>query len=493
MKKLTVSALALLMAASLSACGTTKLDPTDYVNIDLKGANGYGKIEISTNYSDLRTDISDALGDDSTKKERSAATDFANSVEFEVISDNENLSNGDVVEISVNYDKDEAKEYKVAFSSDSFKYEVDDLEEAEPIDPFENLEIIFSGISSKGTAKFDSSGLDGIVKSYVTFEIDNPTDSLSNGDVITVKASADNDALLNQGYVLTSDTKEYTVEGLKEAISVDPFEGLVLEYNGIAPNVSVSFDTTGCDEYVRNNVNFSSSGYNLSNGEKFTVTASYSESKAEENGIVMTADEKEYTVEGAPYYITDPEGIDFTSIDNDFKDMAESEASSDTDYYVGGVIHGRSLFTTVDSNDEYIIKEITYTPVKTMFFNAKEASNYIKNNHLVIWEIEITAEKTGNSDGDTHDTVAVGKTASGKIYAETYVQNIAVNADGSLNLDEANSKECNVYYTNCWGAYHKNWIITDESLLTTNADTIAEQWRSKNVGDFVVTISDNEE
>ena len=104
-KKIAVSAAMLFTAAMLSACGAAKLDPSDYVDIDVKGANGYGRVEISKNYSDLRDDISDAQGDDSSKKERARAEEFADSIEFEITSDNENLKNGDVVEISVVYDK----------------------------------------------------------------------------------------------------------------------------------------------------------------------------------------------------------------------------------------------------------------------------------------------------------------------------------------------------------------------------------------------------
>lgn len=489
-KKIAVSAAMLFAAAMLSACGAAKLDPSDYVDIDVKGANGYGRVEISKNYSDLRDDVSDAQGDDSSKKERARAEEFADSIEFEITSDNENLKNGDVVEISVVYDKDDAKEYKVSFKSDSFKYKIEDLEDAEPLDPFEDLKVEFSGFSSKGRYDIDNSDVDSYIRNQVYFYVEDAPEGLKNGDVLTVKADCDADSLLNDGYVLTSDTKDFTVEGLEEAKVIDPFEGLVLEYNGIAPNVSVSFDMTGCDEYVRNNVDFYASERNLSNGEKVTVTASYSESKAEDNGIVMTADEKTYTVEGAPYYITNPEGIDFSSLDSDLKDMIESQISkSPAEYYVGGPVHGRSLFTTVKSNDEYTMKKITYTPVKVMFFNAKNSSNSIKNNHLVIWKITLTAEKTDRSDGKVHDTVEVGKTVSGDIYAETYIQNIAVNGDGSLNYDGARDKQCKVYYTNCWGADY----FWDDNLLTTNADTIAERWRSNNVADYNVTVSDGEE
>ncbi len=473
----------------LTACGTVRLDPADYVEINVNGADGYGKVSLDVDYSDLEDDVIDALGDDSSKKERAAAMELADSVKFEITSDKlENLTNGDVIEISVDYDADDAKEDgNFMFKSDKFEYKVEDLKEAEEYDPFEGVDIKFTGFSPKGRYDIDTSGVKSDdISYYISYEVENAPETVANGDTITLRAECSNEELLLQeGYVLSPETKEFTVSGLEEGKTIDPFEGLVLDYKGIAPEVSVSFDTTGCDEFVRNNVDFRASQSGLSNGENVTVTASYSESKAEENGIVFTQEEKNYTIEGAPYYPSDDTDIDFTDLDNDFKDLIESKIAGEN-YYVGSLIHGRSLFKNVKSSDEYKITKIDITPVKKMYFVPKDNSTWIKDNHLVVWEIKVTAEKTGKSDGSTHDTVEVGKLASGTLLAETYIQNFAVNADGTLNYSEAENKNCTVYYTTINGAY---W---DDSLLTMTADTITEKWRSKNVGNYNITISDYE-
>lgn len=489
-KKIILSAVSAAgICALMTGCGTVKLDPSDYVKVEVNGADGYGKVSLSVDYEDLEDDVIDALGDDSSKSERNEAASFADGIRFEVSSDKtENLTNGDVIEISVDYDEDDAKEdYNFLFKSETFEYKVEDLEEAEVYDPFEGVEITYSGFSPNGKYQVDTSGVKSSELSYyISYEVEGAPDRVANGDVLVLKAVTYNeDYYLELGYTISPDTKEFTVSGLEEGKVIDPFEGLVLEYKGISPDVSVNFDTTNCDEYVRNNVSFRASDSGLANGEKFTVTASYSEDKAEDNGIVISEDEKSYTVENAPYFITDDSTVDFSSLDSDFKDMVESKISGEG-YYVGSIIRGKKLFSTVDSDDEYSITEIKITPKKQMFFNAKDTSNWLLNNHLIVWEIKVTAEKTKRSNGGTNDSVDVGKLASGTLLAETYIQNIAINSDGSLNYDEARDKQCKVYYTTQSGAY---W---DNSLLTMTVDTVAEKWRADNVGDFNVTITDCE-
>ena len=308
--------------------------------------------------------------------------------------------------------------------------------------PFEGISIEYEGYSPKAEFKIDTSGCTDIVRNNIKFDWEDK--KVGNGDIIQVKASVRNEmSLLEEGYVLGADTKDFTVSGVKEGTVIDPFEGLVLEYEGISPNAVIRYDLSGCDDFVKNNVSFSSSNSYYANGDNANITISYSTSKAEENGVVFVQEEKAYTVSGLPEYPDNDENVDYTVIDEQFLAMIESEMADD-DYYTGSSIHGRSVLTDVYSDDEYVVKEIKYTPVKKMYFNAKDSKNSsVKNNHLVIWDIQMTAEKTGTASGwfITNDDVAVGSQVTINYYAVTYIQNIAVNADGTVNDTEADKNK----------------------------------------------------
>ncbi len=483
-KKLFGAVAAAALCLMLSSCGVNKLDPEDYCEVSVTGAEGYAQAGLSTKYSDLERAAVANLPKKASDYDKMSAALYADTIQFKIVSDKTTeLKNGDVIEVEVNYNKDVSKNYGFVFSKDSFKYKVKDLEEAQPLDPFANVVINYSGYSPKADFTVDTSACDDIVRRNINFDYEKK--KVANGDTIQIKASVYNEAsLLAEGYVLSCDTKDFIVAGAPEGKSIDPFEGLVLEYDGISPNAKVSFNTSACDDFVKNNVNFKASSNYYANGDKVNVTISYSESKASENGIVFVQEEKSFDVSGVPQYLTSDDGIDFTSIDEEFKSKMESDLSNDG-YYVGATIHGRSVLMDVRSDDEYVVKSIEYVPVKQMFFSAKNNDSNIKNNHLVIWNVVITAEKTGSgSRYSTHDDIEIGKTVTATYIGESYIQNVAVNSDKSLNLDEAENIRSTVYYISANGIYYNS----DNKNRTV--DSTCEKWRSQNSSKFNITVKD---
>lgn len=202
---------------------------------------------------------------------------------------------------------------------------------------------------------------------------------------------------------------------------------------------------------------------------------------------MFTQEEKDFTVSGVAEFPDSDEGVDFSSVDEQFKSQLESELSKQ-DYYVGGICHGRSMFADVYSDDEYVVTALEYKPVKKLYFKSKNPANSsIVNNHFIIWEITMTAEKTALADGwsPTHDDVAVGSQVSITFLADTYIQNIAVNADGSLNDSQARNISYEVFYKSAWGKRNR-----DSNVLNVTVDSICEKWRSSNASDFNITIED---
>lgn len=482
-KKLKITAAAVLTAISallLTGCGAEKFNPEDYCDVKVTGANGYAKADVSCSMY-LYTDIAELLGEKATARERAEALEAAGYVSFEIISDKtENLSNGDVIEIQVNFTKESAKDNGYfTFSKEKFKYKVKDLEDAIPLDPFDGLKIEYNGMSPKATVSLDSSDCDPTVRSAVYYSCD--AEAVANGDTITVKVEEKNEgALLKKGYTLALTSKDYTVSGVTEGKAMDPFEGLVLEYKGVSPKVKVSFDTKGCDEFVRNNVTFSATESGYANGEVCKVKISYSESKAEDNGIIFTEEEKSFNISGAPEYAAGIDAVDFKTIEEDGKAYIESRFA-DNGFYVGNTAQGKWLLEDVNSYDTYEITDISFKPVKIYFASAKDSKSSKLNECDVIWEIKMTGKKT-EKNRNSKDDLDVGQSATIVYLASVYYENLAVTDGGKVSTDDLYIN-CNNLWYRC--AYYSN-------NLKVTADSICEEWRAKYSKDWNIEIKDYE-
>lgn len=85
------------------------------------------------------------------------------------------------------------------------------------VDPFENLSIEYSGISEYDTnAKVNTDSVPENIKEAFTYSFSSDTDSLKNGDEITVEAKCDEKALKELGLSATETSKTFKVEGLNE-------------------------------------------------------------------------------------------------------------------------------------------------------------------------------------------------------------------------------------------------------------------------------------
>lgn len=487
LKKIKITAAAVLtavLALLLTDCGAEKFDPEDYCDITVTGANGYAKAYASCSPY-LLADVAKSLGEKATTREQAEALEAAGYVSFEIVSDKtENLSNGDVIEIQVDFARESAKDNGYfTFSKEKFKYKVKDLEDAIPLDPFDGLKIEYRGMSSKADVELDSFGCDPVIRDNVSFYCD--AKNVANGDTITVTAQEwGTDTLMKMGYVMTLTSKDYVVSGLDEGKSLDPFEGLVLEYKGVSPKVSVSFDTKGCDEFVRNNVTFSTTENSYANGEVCKVQISYSESKAEDNGIVFTQEEKSFNISGAPEYAAGIDAVDFKMLEEDGKAHIESKLAND-DLYVGSSnLSGANFLEDIKSEDKYEITDISFKPVKIYFASAKDSKSSTLNECNVFWEIKMTGKKTAEANGWvwTHDDLEIGQTATVVYLASVYYKNLAVTNGGKVSTDDL--------YMQCDQLWKRCANYSDNLKLTP--DTICEEWRAKNAKDWDIEIRDYE-
>lgn len=140
-------------------------------------------------------------------------------------------------------------------------------------------------------------------------------ENVKNGDKITVKVTVDEDMAKRAGYKFTGLKKTFTVEGLQDAVALDPFAEDIfgmgklvdVQLQGAAPNgqLHIANNAAPDDPLSRVTYQLDRSGY-LNNGDVVTVTAAL-DRRAE--GYALSRTEAALTLTGFASYVTDPSQI----------------------------------------------------------------------------------------------------------------------------------------------------------------------------------------
>lgn len=325
------------------------------------------------------------------------------------------LSNGDEVKlvISAPYGKDleeYCRSYGCIPGATEKTYVVSGLEEAEEFDPFEDIEVTFSGYSSIGKANIEvlETALSGL---NYTVE---PSTGLRNGDEVKVTVSARwgedvKDYCISQAYIPTATEKTYTVSGLEEAEEFDPFEQIEVVYTGIDPNGKAS---VALKDAVLDGLNYSiDKSSNLSNGMEIVITVVSGpwgqdlEEYCIERGYVLSKTEKTYKVEGLSRYVTALDEVDQDTLDK----MDEQAKDAFYAYCAKNWAESESL-QSVELLGNY-------------FLTVKDTEAYSSNKNYLyfVYEVEVA-----NSEGNF------------TYYYYTSYSNIMELEDGTLSFDLSN-------------------------------------------------------
>lgn len=190
----------------------------------------------------------------------------------------------------------------------SLKYNgVDGHATAELVDAYEWEAEAFKKAGIKEIDSFDSLGDALVIESAVTYDI-SPNKNLSNGDEVTVTASIDEDVAKKYKLKLTSKEREFIVEGLPDVEKIDLFEDVVVNFEGIAPNVTASLNSNYSEKYVITAFTLDkNSGLDI--GDVVTVRANYDKDQLLKDGYKAKSDTKEFRVENVSKYISSLEDI----------------------------------------------------------------------------------------------------------------------------------------------------------------------------------------
>lgn len=218
------AALVVILAVVLTLVLTApkKVSLSEYIDVSFYGYDSYGDASVSLDqwslYSDLvggKDDSAERLDDLWSQAEKySGLSDLISSITWDV-EPSENLSNGDVVTITMSYDEELAKAQKIKLTDDTLEVTVEDLDKITVINPFDDVSVAFDGISPNGTAQVDYEG----DYSEVGYSMEvSQRSGLKNGDTITVTFYAEN-LEPNYGIRLSETEKTYEVSGLAEYIT----------------------------------------------------------------------------------------------------------------------------------------------------------------------------------------------------------------------------------------------------------------------------------
>ncbi|MEM0529237.1 zinc ribbon domain-containing protein [Zongyangia sp. HA2173] len=195
----------------------TTIHLEDMVTIEFSGYNTVGQATAYLNSEEFDLRLAKALG--KGKFDLTSTNAYAicrNAIQLSVEPAN-GLSNGDKAVVRISYDNEAVKEYDIKFSGKSASFTVEGLANLTEIDPFEGLNVSFSGFSPDGQVEFEYSGDNPYVGS-IGFVCDKSS-GLKNGDVITISFQKDSEsAAVQDGYKLVQDSKKYTVDGLDEYV-----------------------------------------------------------------------------------------------------------------------------------------------------------------------------------------------------------------------------------------------------------------------------------
>ena len=215
----------ILIVVLINAGRTINLNK--YASITVTGYNTLGTAQMDFDYEQFREDYGSKIKYKSKEEDAkfmeifypSAADCLAEEFLDGSFDKNSQLSNGDEIVYQWDCDEDEIKRlFGCKIKCKDLKLTVKDLEEVDTFDPFEGVELVYTGIAPNGSAELKNNST-APYASRISFQMD-VYNGLSNGDVITVTVYDGGSQNPMQYFINAFDAvpsateKQFTVDGL---------------------------------------------------------------------------------------------------------------------------------------------------------------------------------------------------------------------------------------------------------------------------------------
>lgn len=199
-----------------------RLNPSDYIKVVYSGADGYASAECVVDTEKVYKALA---GREKNMDKLTAYRKLADSLKGSVTA--KDISNGDKLEVQVTYDAQAAKAAGIVVTKNQYQVKAAGISAGENINLFEQVEVIFAGISPEAYVVINNHWADTYLNSLV-FTADKPS-GIKVGDSVTISCSADAAELARHGYVVSMTTAQFTADRLSSYVSaVDQIDQAVL-------------------------------------------------------------------------------------------------------------------------------------------------------------------------------------------------------------------------------------------------------------------------
>lgn len=477
-----IALIVLIVALTMMAfgCAGNSIDVRELVSIQVTGANGYGALEVKTNRERTQAMVREKMDVLKDGDEKGLKRAFMYEAALATLSYTAErtaaLKNGDAVEIRASFDEALAKAAGIRFKNTSFVYTVRDLSEAARIHVEESVNLTFKGYNGVGEAEVTLSGEIQHFKDDFAFDFLSPSTKLSNGDTVTLHVVPDNLALTSAGRIAAETTLNFTVEGLPELKTVDPFENLVLVFNGVSDNGTLSFDATRLPaDWVEQKTSaqpplrfVAEPNDRLSNGDHVTIRCEIDETWFAEHGVKLCPMTKTAEVKGLKDYPRNLDGIDLIPLFEAIEAVMEDDIA----------LRLKQNYWNEDASAGEPLSVWNYEEthgVRRVFYGYREKD---RSDNFVAILVKIEVKGTCMSVTPYKSAVSPGQQEQATLYLMYVVENIMYDRSSVDDFRSFGLKGHSDAEHKAVDAFREEWVLSDDGVNMVEAKVPADvAWR----------------
>lgn len=284
------------------------------------------------------------------------------------------------------------------------------------------------------------------------------TENVRNGDTLTAEIKYDNKLISDLKFRFSGEKIETVVEGLIDAVEINPFEDLVVTFSGRSPSGKMDLEYNGDSKFVREYDFYYDMPNGLKNGDEIIIYVDDSYENTLNNGCVFTQTEKSYTVSGLDEYIQN-----YDDITTEFEEKLKTQTQDTIMAY------------NANSHDgKYSLGDLSYEGY-ILFVKKGEKRNYDNYNELYyIYSGEVSSSENRFDPCTVYFPVKYTNVLSseGKL---SYEKNEGIEGYSDLN------------YTNYWSDY-ANYMTEIKGY--NNPYICYSELVDANLSEFNVTCAD---
>lgn len=216
-----VVAAVICITLAISFANRNKINIKGYINIEYKGADKYATAMCHVDTDKLYKAMAGNVRD---MEKLSAYRELAESVTALV--NDKDISNGQNITVNVSFDEDKAQKAGIQFNDTSYIVKASGISTGKVISLFENVEVVFAGMSPEAYVKVTNKWDDEYLGS-IEFKSDKNS-QIALGDVIRITCSATDEELGQHGYIASQLYLDYKVDKLNSYAQITDIDKNVL-------------------------------------------------------------------------------------------------------------------------------------------------------------------------------------------------------------------------------------------------------------------------